>query len=46
MKIDVMTEFKVSLIDLKERYIEEREELLSCVERVLESGELCPDTRT
>jgi dTDP-4-amino-4,6-dideoxygalactose transaminase len=38
MKIDVMTEFKVSLIDLKERYIEEREELLSCVERVLESG--------
>ena len=35
-----MTEFKIPLIDLKERYQEEKDELLSCVERVLESGNL------
>ena len=35
-----MAEFKVPLIDLKERYQEEKDELLSCVERVLESGNL------
>ena len=35
-----MTEFKVPLIDLKERYKEEKDELLSCVEKVLESGNL------
>lgn len=33
-----MADFKVSLIDLQQRYQEEREELLACVERVLESG--------
>ena len=35
-----MAEFKVPLIDLKERYQEEKDELLSCVERVLDSGNL------
>ena len=35
-----MAEFKVPLVDLKERYQEEKDELLSCVERVLESGNL------
>tara|TARA_B100000497_G_C7672605_1_gene406000 strand:- start:562 stop:1671 length:1110 start_codon:yes stop_codon:yes gene_type:complete len=33
-----MVEFKVPLVDLKERYQEEKEELLSCIEKVLESG--------
>ena len=36
----IMVEFKVPLIDLKERYQDEKDELLSCVERVLESGNL------
>jgi dTDP-4-amino-4,6-dideoxygalactose transaminase len=35
-----MTELKVPFIDLQQRYEEEKEELLSCVERVLESGHL------
>jgi dTDP-4-amino-4,6-dideoxygalactose transaminase len=35
-----MTEIKVPFIDLQQRYVEEKEELLSCVERVLESGHL------
>ena len=33
-----MADFKISIIDLQQRYHEEREELLACVERVLESG--------
>jgi len=35
-----MSELKVPFIDLQQRYQEEKEELLSCVERVLESGHL------
>ena len=35
-----MTEFKVSMIDLKPRFEEEKEELLACIEKVLESGNL------
>ena len=35
-----MAELKVPFIDLQQRYEEEKEELLSCVERVLESGHL------
>jgi dTDP-4-amino-4,6-dideoxygalactose transaminase len=35
-----MSELKVPFIDLQQRYQEEKEELLSCVERVLESGQL------
>ncbi len=35
-----MSEFKVPFVDLQQRYEEEKEELLSCVERVLESGNL------
>ena len=35
-----MVEFKVPLIDLKERYQDEKHELLSCVEKVLERGNL------
>jgi dTDP-4-amino-4,6-dideoxygalactose transaminase len=35
-----MSEMKVPFIDLQQRYQEEKEELLSCVERVLESGQL------
>jgi len=35
-----MSELKVPFIDLQQRYEEEKEELLSCVERVLESGHL------
>jgi dTDP-4-amino-4,6-dideoxygalactose transaminase len=33
-----VADFKISIIDLQQRYHEEREELLACVERVLESG--------
>ena len=33
-----MADFKISLIDLQQRFQDEREELLACVERVLESG--------
>ena len=33
-----MADFKISIIDLQQRYHEEREELLACVERVLKSG--------
>lgn len=33
-----MNDFYVPLVDLKERYLEEKEELLECVERVLELG--------
>ena len=33
-----MNDFYVPLIDLKERYLEEKTELLECVERVLELG--------
>ena len=33
-----MTEFKISFVDLKDRFVEEREELLACVERVLSQG--------
>ena len=36
----IMVEFKVPLIDLKERYKDEKDELLSCVEKVLERGNL------
>ncbi|MBI3506697.1 MAG: DegT/DnrJ/EryC1/StrS family aminotransferase [Proteobacteria bacterium] len=35
-----MTEVKVPFIDLKQRYLEEREELLACVDRVLAKGHL------
>jgi dTDP-4-amino-4,6-dideoxygalactose transaminase len=35
-----MTDFKISLIDLQDRFEEEREELIACVERVLASGNL------
>jgi len=35
-----MSGLKVPFIDLQQRYQEEKEELLSCVERVLESGHL------
>lgn len=35
-----MTDFKVPFIDLKQRFQEEREELLACVERVLSQGHL------
>jgi len=35
-----MSKLKVPFIDLQQRYQEEKEELLSCVERVLESGQL------
>jgi dTDP-4-amino-4,6-dideoxygalactose transaminase len=35
-----MTEVKVPFIDLKQRFVEEREELLACVERVLAKGHL------
>jgi len=40
MGIPDMNDVKVPFIDLKQRYIEEKEELLHCVERVLESGHL------
>ena len=33
-----MSEVKVPFIDLKQRYIEEKEELLACVERVMSKG--------
>lgn len=33
-----MTNIKVPFIDLKQRFVEEREELLACVERVLSKG--------
>ena len=33
-----MSEFQISLIDLQQRYLEEKKELLACVERVLEAG--------
>jgi dTDP-4-amino-4,6-dideoxygalactose transaminase len=33
-----MSEMKVPFIDLQQRYVEEREELLACVERVLAKG--------
>jgi len=35
-----MTDFKVSFIDLQQRYQEEKEELLACIDRVLASGHL------
>jgi len=35
-----MSDFKVPLIDLQQRFQEEREELMACVERVLASGHL------
>jgi len=35
-----MSDIKVPFIDLQQRYQEEKEELLACVERVLESGHL------
>lgn len=35
-----MTDFKVPFIDLKQRFADEREELLACVERVLSKGHL------
>jgi len=35
-----MTDFKVPFIDLPQRFVEEREELLACVERVLAKGHL------
>jgi dTDP-4-amino-4,6-dideoxygalactose transaminase len=35
-----MTDFKVPFIDLQQRFIEERKELLACVERVLAKGHL------
>jgi dTDP-4-amino-4,6-dideoxygalactose transaminase len=33
-----VADIRISLIDLQQRFLEEREELLACVERVLESG--------
>jgi dTDP-4-amino-4,6-dideoxygalactose transaminase len=33
-----MTEFTVPFIDLQQRYLEEKEELLACVERILSQG--------
>jgi len=35
-----MSEFKVSMIDLQQRYQEEKEELLACIDRVLSQGHL------
>ena len=35
-----MTDLKVPFIDLQQRFQEEREELLACVERVLAKGHL------
>ena len=35
-----MTDIKVPFIDLQQRFVEEREELLACVERVLAKGHL------
>lgn len=35
-----MTDIKVPFVDLKQRFVEEREELLACVERVLSKGHL------
>jgi len=42
-----MSEAKVPFIDLKQRFVEEREELLACVERVLAKGHviLTPEVR-
>ncbi len=37
---EIVTEFKVPFIDLPQRYLEEREEILSCVDRVLSKGHL------
>lgn len=33
-----MSEFKVPFIDLTQRYTEERDEILACVDRVLSKG--------
>jgi dTDP-4-amino-4,6-dideoxygalactose transaminase len=43
-----MADIKISLIDLQQRFHEERAELLACVERVLESGHfvLTPELTT
>ncbi|NQU56869.1 MAG: DegT/DnrJ/EryC1/StrS family aminotransferase [Rhodospirillales bacterium] len=38
--MNTMTDFKVPFIDLQQRFEEEREELLSCVESVLKKGHL------
>ena len=35
-----MTAIKVPFIDLQQRFVEEREELMACVERVLAKGHL------
>jgi dTDP-4-amino-4,6-dideoxygalactose transaminase len=35
-----MTDVKVPFVDLKQRYVEERDELLACVDRVLAKGHL------
>jgi dTDP-4-amino-4,6-dideoxygalactose transaminase len=35
-----MTETKVPFVDLKQRYVEERDEILACVDRVLSKGHL------
>ena len=35
-----MSDWKVPFVDLQQRYLEEREELLTCVERVLSKGHL------
>jgi len=35
-----MSEFKVPFIDLVQRYAEERDEILACVDRVLSKGHL------
>jgi len=35
-----MTEFKVPFIDLQQRFIEEKAELMACVERILSQGHL------
>jgi dTDP-4-amino-4,6-dideoxygalactose transaminase len=36
----LMTDFKVPFVDLQQRFVEEGEELLACVERVLAKGHL------
>ena len=35
-----MTEFKVPFIDLQQRFVEEKAELMACVERILSQGHL------
>jgi UDP-2-acetamido-2-deoxy-ribo-hexuluronate aminotransferase len=35
-----MTEFKVPFIDLRQRFVEEKAELMACVERILSQGHL------